>query len=240
MPNHPIRAVFLDAGNTLFTEVRPRPETYAAVAASFGGNQDAEAMALDMSDAYARLPSSLDGFMRFSIGWFRFFNDRVLGSHGVPEASLEAAHDALVACFENPSSYHLFPEVGEVLEELSNRGILTGVVSNWSESLPALCRGLGIADRVDFIVASAEVRSEKPDRAIFERALFRAGISPEETLHVGDHMDRDVRGAVEAGLRAALLDRDTEFESTREGFPVVSDLRGILPLVEQATHAVRT
>ena len=41
-------------------------------------------------------------------------------------------------------------------------------------------------------------------------------------------------------LRAALLDRDTEFESTREGFPVVSDLRGILPLVEQATHAVRT
>ncbi len=240
MPNNPIRAVFLDAGNTLFTEVQSRPATYSRIAASLGGKHDPEGMGAEMAEAYRQLPADIEGCTRFSLGWFRFFNDSVLNKQGVPRGSLEAANNALIAYFENPSSYRLFPEVGEVLEELANQGILAGIVSNWSESLPTLCEGLGIANQVDFIVASAEVRAEKPEREIFERALFRAGVSPEETLHVGDHMDRDVKGAVQAGLRAALLDRNTEFESTQEGIPVVSDLRGILPLVEQATHATRT
>ena len=240
MPNNPIRAVFLDAGNTLFTEAQPRLETYSKIAASLGGKNDPEGMRTEMAEAYRQLPADIEGCTRFSLGWFRFFNDSVLNKHGVPRANLETAHHALVAHFENPSSYRLFPEVGEVLEKLSSQGILTGIVSNWSENLTTLCKGLGIANQVDFIVASAEVRSEKPEREIFERALFRAGFPPEETLHVRDHMDRDVKGAIQAGLRAALLDRDTEFESTQEGIPVVADLRGILPLVEQTTHAIRT
>ena len=157
---------------------------------------------------------------------------------GVPDERLAAGHEALVARFEDPGTYRLFPEVLEVLDELRKRGVTVGVVSNWSERLPALLTALGVADRFQFVVTSAEMRAEKPERAIFERALFRAGVPPEEALHVGDHLDRDVRGALGAGLRAALVDRQGAANAP-EGVPVLADLGGILGLVESTSHASR-
>jgi len=237
----PVRAVFLDAGNTLFTERYSRAAIYAEVANEHGGQADEAEAADHMGRAFGEIPSSLEGNFRYSLAWFQAFNERVLGELGVPEDRLPEAHAALLARFENPDTYLLFPEVASVLEELSNRGLTVGVVSNWSERLPTLLAGMGVADRVEFIVTSAEMRAEKPERAIFERALFRAGVPPEEALHVGDHLERDVRGALGAGLRAALVDRaEGAPTATPEGVPVLEDLRGILTLVEQTSHASRS
>lgn len=234
-----IRAVFLDAGNTLFTERQPRPEIYRLVAQAHGGTAEAGESLEAMEQAFADVPSSVDGNFRYSLGWFRTFNEQVLDALRVPEAKRQAAHEELLATFESDETYRLFPEVRETLEDLANRGMVVGVVSNWSERLPLLLKKLGIDSLLEFIVASAEIKSEKPDRAIFDRALFRAGVPAEETLHVGDHMDRDVRGALRAGLRAALLDRAAEENGTHDGVPVLTDLRGVLPLVCLPAHASR-
>ena len=234
----PIRAVFIDAGNTLFTERRSRASIYATVARSFGGETNESDAADSMGHAFAEMPTAQDGAFRYSTGWFEAFNHRVLRELGVSEVRWEKAHLELLQRFESPKTYKLFKEVPTVVEKLSNLGVTVGVVSNWSERLPVLREGLGIRDCFDFIVTSAEMKSEKPERNIFERALFRAGVPGEEALHVGDHPERDVRGACEAGLRAALLDRNSEDgNTTREGIPVLSDLHGILPLVEQMQHA---
>ena len=140
--------------------------------------------------------------------------------------------------FESPKTYRVFKEVPVVLEELSNRGITIGVVSNWSERLPVLLKALGLTEHINFIVTSAEMRSEKPGSEIFSRALFRAGVAADEVIHLGVHPERDVRGAINAGLRACLIDRTaTEAGTTKEGFPVLTDLRGILSLVEQPQDA---
>ena len=232
-----VRALFLDAGNTLFTERRPRASIYATVARKFGGRVDDEETASAMASTFAELPSSVAGNFRFSIAWFHAFNLRVMESLGVSAKRREAAHLELVKRFETPRTYRLFDEVPAVLDHFLNAGIVLGVVSNWSERLPTLLAGLGIAEKLDFIVTSAEMKAEKPDRAIFERALFRAGVPAGEALHVGDHMDRDVRGALGAGLRAALLDRSAAPGSSNDGVPVLSDLRELLPLVEQQPHA---
>ncbi|MBC8327166.1 MAG: HAD-IA family hydrolase [Planctomycetes bacterium] len=236
----PVRAVFLDAGNTIFTERVSRSVIYAEVANGHGGQADEAEAADHMGRTFAELPSSLEGNFRYSLAWFRAFNQRVLTELGVPAGRLTDAHLALLARFEDPATYTLFPEVPAVLEELSNRGLTVGVVSNWSERLPVLLTGMGVAGQLEFIVTSAEMRAEKPERAIFERALFRAGVPPEEALHVGDHLERDVRGALGAGLRAALVDRaDGAPTAAPEGVPVLEDLRGILALVEQTSHASR-
>ena len=234
----PVRAVFLDAGNTLFTERRSRAAIYADVAGRFGATVDEEEAADQMGRAFAELPSTLDGNHRYSLAWFQAFNALVLSAMGVPDERLAAGHEALVARFEDPGTYRLFPEVLEVLDELRERGVTVGVVSNWSERLPALLTALGVADRFQFVVTSAEMRAEKPERAIFERALFRAGVPPEEALHVGDHLDRDVRGALGAGLRAALVDRQGAANAP-EGVPVLADLGGILGLGESTSQASR-
>lgn len=236
----PVRTVFLDAGNTLFTERRSRAEIYAEMAEAHGGKAEEADAADHMGRAFLEIPSSLEGNFRYSLAWFEAFNEQVLEALEVPETAIPGAHEALLARFEDPSTYRLFPEVPALLEELSNRGLTVGVVSNWSERLPVLLSGLGVADHFEFIVTSAEMRAEKPERAIFERALFRAGVPPEEALHVGDHLERDVRGALGAGLRAALVDRvEGAATATPEGVPVIEDLGGILALVEQTSHASR-
>lgn len=233
MSRSPIRAVFLDAGNTLFTERRARAAIYSTVARAHGGKAGAGDAAERMARTLAELPASLEGSFRYSLAWFRAFNERVMAACGVPKGRLAAAHAELLRRFQDPKTYKVFPEVGEALDRLAARGVFVGIVSNWSEQLPELCRSLGLADRVRFVLTSAEMRSEKPDRAIFERALFRAGVPAEQTLHVGDHFERDVRGALQAGLRAALIDRSGgEARAEREGVPVVRDLNGVLGLLD--------
>jgi REG-2-like HAD superfamily hydrolase len=237
MATSPIKAVFLDAGNTLFTEHKLRADLYADIAGEFGGAVDGgrakEAMAL----AFEELPQSIDGAFRFSLAWFRHFNGKVFSTLGVAESQMDTAHARTVEIFESPATYRVFDEVPALLEKLQALDLQIGIVSNWSEGLPDLCKGLGIGDKVDFIIASADVCAEKPDEAIYARALFRCGLSSEEVLHVGDRMDRDVRGALSAGIRAVYLDRKGQHDATREGIPVIRDLLGIIPHLETATFA---
>ena len=51
---------------------------------------------------------------------------------------------------------------------------------------------------------------EKPDPAIFHRALQLTNSLPEHTIHIGDSYEYDVQGANQAGLRAVLIDRNGE------------------------------
>ncbi len=195
-----------------------------------GGRNDAAAMREFMSAAYQSLPSLIGGHYRFSLGWFRHFHQQVLPQAGLAENRVDEAHDALVALFENPATYHLYREVVPFLTELANQSIPVCVISNWSERLPRLIEGLGLKGLVGFTVTSAELRAEKPSRAIFERALFRAGATADRVVHIGDHIDRDVRGALNAGMRAVLLDRASQHQFTRETIPVASSLHAALGL----------
>ena len=63
-----------------------------------------------------------------------------------------------------------------------------------------------------FILASAEVGSAKPDKAIFNEALRRSGVSSHEACHIGDDLHADVWGANNAGIDAILIDRKGRYE----------------------------
>ena len=228
-----IKAVFLDAGNTLFTEHASRPEIYQGAVQAHGvAAIDLDEVAAAMEHAFADLPDTVNGNFRYSSAWFQAFNYRVLAECGVSEGKLEKAHLSLRKHFEDPKSYYLFDEVREVLELLAEHGMQVGIVSNWSDHLPELLEGLGLSNLVSFIICSADLKAEKPGRAIFERALFRAGVAASETVHAGDHFERDVQGALNAGLRAVWVDRAQENGQDREGVPVVPDLRGLMRLLE--------
>ena len=68
---------------------------------------------------------------------------------------------------------------------------------------------LGLEKYFEFIVMSVEHGGiEKPDPRIFEIAVREANCQPHELLHVGDHIEYDVRGANDAGVRSVWLNRD--------------------------------
>ena len=70
---------------------------------------------------------------------------------------------------------------------------------------------LGLENYFEFIVMSVEHGGiEKPDPRIFEIAVREARCDPHELLHVGDHIEYDVRGANDAGVRSVWLNRKCE------------------------------
>lgn len=65
----------------------------------------------------------------------------------------------------------------------------------------------------DFFVtqfSAADVQAAKPHPAMFHRAMQFAGVSPQQTLHVGDHAIHDIEGAIAAGVRSVWVNRNNE------------------------------
>lgn len=139
-------------------------------------------------------------------GWWRRFLDRFCEHLGVPPASRFAAAE-LYDRFARAESWELFTDVAPVLDSLRADGLRLAVVANWDPRLPRVLDGLGIAGRFDHVVYSAEAGFEKPHPGIFESALARLDLEPEEVLHVGDDRRRDVEGAQGVGMYAVHLDR---------------------------------
>ncbi len=70
---------------------------------------------------------------------------------------------------------------------------------------------LGLQKYFEFRVLSVEHGGiEKPDPRIFEITLREAGCQPHELAHVGDHLEYDVMGANDSGVRSVWLNRKTE------------------------------
>ncbi len=59
---------------------------------------------------------------------------------------------------------------------------------------------LGLDRFFSFGYCAADVGASKPHVAMFERAIARAGVTPGEAVHVGDHVVDDVQGASAAGM----------------------------------------
>lgn len=94
--------------------------------------------------------------------------------------------------------------VGEFLDFLEGRGVRTGVISNLSFSGAALSERLTRLipnHRFEFILSTAEYVFRKPSRRIFELALVKAGLPPEEVWYCGDSPVYDLRGAYDSGLQ---------------------------------------
>jgi len=206
LPDPPLRAVFLDAGGTLIRELPSRAEIYARAALARGREIPPPTMRQLMYRTHAELPRSLGGHFRYSQGWFRAFIGRIFGERlGLGAREVREVQEELLARFADPATFALQPGAAELIAFLRGRGLVLGVVSNWGEPLPGILRGLGIGERLDFVLASAVERCEKPEPEIFARALALAGVEPAEALHAGDDPLKDVQGARALGILPVLV-----------------------------------
>lgn len=198
-----LRALLLDFGGTLAREREPRAALYAAAGRAHGVVVDEARMAALMRAVHGALPRELDGAFRYSDPWFRAYIAQVFQEGLSFEGKLDELANELFATFSDARTFASFPDVPGLLARAA--GLRTAVVSNWGPRLAPVLAGLGV--EVDVVLASALERLEKPDPALFERALDRLGVPADEALHVGDRLDTDVAGARAAGIRAVLLDR---------------------------------
>ena len=126
----------------------------------------------------------------------------------------------------------LYPDVAPLIHQLWEQGIKMAVVSNgWQQEYDA--GRLGIAGYFGAIVGSAHVGYKKPMPEIFQQALEKLAVAPEDAVHVGDHYEEDVLGAQGAGVEAVLLRRNGD--GRREDVQTITSLSELLAIIDSSS-----
>ena len=103
----------------------------------------------------------------------------------------------------------LFPLVKEILTGLKERGAGVYLLSNAQSCFTRYeLDKLGLTPLFDDIIISSETMYKKPSGEIFKIAFEKFGISPEDSVYVGNDMRDDVLGAHGAGMRTAYIETE--------------------------------
>ncbi len=109
----------------------------------------------------------------------------------------------------------VFPDSKPLLEELSERSIKLGIISNVSSHDVAveILRKVGLLEYFDKVVTSAFVGIRKPDPGIFLYGLMWFKLQPREAVIVGDSEKHDIWGGTITGMKTVLVSRRPMIES---------------------------
>ncbi|MGO3885062.1 MAG: HAD family hydrolase [Mycetocola sp.] len=106
------------------------------------------------------------------------------------------------------TSWTLFDDAIPTLDALDEAGYRIGLITNGEEDYQRVkLNRLGLSDRFEHPVFSGAEGVAKPDRVIFDRAVERYGVAPENAIYVGDRLRTDAIGAAQAGLTGVWLTR---------------------------------
>ena len=207
------QAVFLDAAGTLIKPARRVGESYAAIAANYGKSVTPAELferfriCFDSAPPLAfpgAAPAEIESLER---QWWNRLVTQVFEPWG-EFAGFDEFFDELFAYFAQPEAWRLYPEAIETIAALKQRGLVLAVISNFDSRLVRILNGLNLGASFAHIFVSSAVGHAKPQPEIFNIALARFGLAPDQALHIGDSANNDLQGASNAGLRALLVDRD--------------------------------
>ena len=94
------------------------------------------------------------------------------------------------------------PGVEDCLRALNGAGVRLGIGTDMTADWQYVkLERLGLLRWFDFIVTSEEISQEKPGARFFALCLEKAGCPAEACAFVGDNVNKDVAGALSAGMR---------------------------------------
>jgi phosphoglycolate phosphatase len=134
---------------------------------------------------------------------------RGLAAHGVTpdEQQLGRLAERFMVIYSEvaTASTRLFPGVLDALRTLGDAGIRQAICTNKPEAITRqVLAGLDIADYFDVVIGGDTLPRTKPDPLPLRTTLQRLGVSPEQSLMVGDSAI-DVAMAHAAGVDVAFV-----------------------------------
>ncbi len=161
---------------------------------------------------------------------FRYLTERAL-DYALKRFGLDLPAETRARLVAAWNRLRPWPEAGQVLAGVKDRGCLTALLSNGDEAmLRELAGQLPVG--VDYIFAADQAGFYKPHPAIYELPLKTLGLDRSEVLHVAGSAS-DVMGARSFGLPCAWSNRTRDFVLEPELGPDFEfpDLTGVLGLL---------
>ena len=184
---------------------------------------------------------------RFAVDWASYEKIRLecagelMAALNEQNIKISASKEAISHLLGESVVFRALPGARETLATLKERGVRLAVVSNWDYRLAQALDETKLLPFFDFVLSSAQARSEKPGREIFERGVemarrFVPNLKARDCFYVGDHYEKDVLGARSAGLKPLWLvakERDVPSGETHEAsddVPRLGCLKDLLKL----------
>jgi putative hydrolase of the HAD superfamily len=140
------------------------------------------------------------GYEEFFAAW--------LGAAGIPEEEIREHGERFREIHREATLWRVVrPGTIDALERLRARGLKLAIVSNAEGQVESDAQRFGLAPLFDTIIDSHIVGVAKPDPRIFQIALERLGVAPDEVRYAGDIYSIDMLGARAAGIEGALIDQ---------------------------------
>ena len=100
-----------------------------------------------------------------------------------------------------PNRNILFPYTLEILNYLTDKGYRLHLITNGFEKVQqSKLDNSGLTGYFREVITSEGSNSLKPHKEIFEYAFQRAGAVPAESIMIGDSIEADIQGAINAGI----------------------------------------
>jgi len=124
---------------------------------------------------------------------------------------------------------HVFDHTHSTLEYLRPKYKLHILTNGFKEIQHKKLSGAQINQFFSCVINAEEVGVKKPDPEIFDAALKRAKVRPEQALMIGDDLEADVHGALNAGWSALHFNNENlESDPNCVSFSCLSELQRIL------------
>ncbi len=127
-----------------------------------------------------------------------------------------------------PRKTNLMPGAFELIQDLAAHYPLYILTNGFDDIQYVKIEGAGMRPFFREIITSQQVGTKKPSPFFYAYALERAGVKAEEALMIGDHVEADVRGALNAGIPAIHYNPFSVATDLPHEIQHLDELRGLL------------
>jgi putative hydrolase of the HAD superfamily len=211
--------IFLDAMGTLFGLKRTVGDIYGDIAQEFAVSVDVnllnkafyqcfkDSAPLAFPDADHTDVPQLEKDWWFNLAKASFSKMDVIAQF----KDFSQFFDTLYDYFASDKPWFVYEDVIPTLKNWQKKGISLGIISNFDSRLYQVLHYLELSDFFTSITLSSYTGFAKPHPQIFQTALSKHDILPHQGWHIGDSQGDDYEGAMQAGMKAFLVDNQRHY-----------------------------
>ncbi|MCY3628292.1 MAG: HAD family hydrolase [Gammaproteobacteria bacterium] len=129
--------------------------------------------------------------------------EEVLGQCDVtPVDANELARSALCIFHGERNSFETYEGAEQLLRDLSEKYVLASLSNGTSEVYR-----MSLGNYFELSLYASDIGVRKPNPVLFQLIFNHTGVSPAESVHVGDHPIEDIEVAAKLGMKTVQIER---------------------------------